>query len=100
MNTPNHTGNVCVPITIPATTATANTNPWFVTVPHNTQWITVPSDGYAFCGGNLSGNYDLAEAKKPNKDGCNCKKCKEFFPYAEANQEDGSLICYSCRMSW
>lgn len=30
-------------------------------------------------------------------DGCLCIKCKEFFPYAEPNQQDGSLICYGCR---
>jgi len=35
--------------------------------------------------------------KKSNKEGCNCKKCKEFYPYAEPNQEDGTLICYACR---
>lgn len=36
-------------------------------------------------------------AKKNNKDGCHCKKCKEYFPYAEPNQDDGSLVCYACR---
>lgn len=29
--------------------------------------------------------------------GMKCKDCKEDFPYAEANQKDGSFICYSCR---
>lgn len=29
--------------------------------------------------------------------GHNCKKCGEYFPDAEANQKDGSLICYACR---
>lgn len=38
-----------------------------------------------------------AAEKKINKDGCRCKKCREFYPYAEANQEDGTLICYVCR---
>ncbi len=38
-----------------------------------------------------------AKAKKKDKDGCDCKKCKEYFPYAEPNQEDGTLICYACR---
>jgi hypothetical protein len=32
-------------------------------------------------------------------DGISCKICREFFRYAEANQEDGSLICYSCRQN-
>ena len=30
-------------------------------------------------------------------DGLCCVICKEFFPYAEANRGDGTLICYSCR---
>lgn len=33
-------------------------------------------------------------------DGCQCKKCHNFYPYAEPNQEDGTLVCYSCRTSW
>lgn len=37
------------------------------------------------------------EQKKDNRDGCSCKKCKEFYPYSEPNQEDGTLICYACR---
>ena len=42
---------------------------------------------------------DLAvpEEKKKHSDGCVCKKCKELFPYAEPNQEDGTLVCYACR---
>ena len=32
-----------------------------------------------------------------NVDGMICKECHFFFAYAESNQEDGSLICYSCR---
>lgn len=32
-------------------------------------------------------------------DGLNCSKCEEFFRMATGNQEDGSLICYSCRQS-
>lgn len=34
---------------------------------------------------------------KFEEDGCKCTKCKEFYPYAVANQSDGTLICYSCR---
>ena len=43
---------------------------------------------------------DLKEKKKNDRDGCDCKKCKEFYPYAEPNQEDGTLICYKCRHGW
>lgn len=29
--------------------------------------------------------------------GYNCTKCGDNYPYAEPNQTDGTLICYSCR---
>lgn len=32
-------------------------------------------------------------------DGMFCCKCSEFYGMAEANQEDGTLICYSCRQN-
>lgn len=32
-------------------------------------------------------------------DGLFCSKCSEFFQMAEPNQEDGTLICYSCRIN-
>lgn len=35
--------------------------------------------------------------KQSSKNGCDCKKCKNYFPYAEPNQEDGTLICWACR---
>ncbi len=66
-------------------------------VPNNAQWITVniPSgQQYTIQG------IDLAvpvEEKKKKSEGCSCKKCKEFFEYAEPNQEDGTLICWACR---
>lgn len=30
-------------------------------------------------------------------DGMFCCKCNQFYDFAESNQEDGSMICYSCR---
>jgi len=30
-------------------------------------------------------------------DGTHCDRCSKFCPYAEANEPDGTLICYSCR---
>lgn len=30
-------------------------------------------------------------------DGMFCRKCQVWYQYAEPNQEDGSLLCYSCR---
>jgi hypothetical protein len=38
--------------------------------------------------------------KKEISDGCTCRKCKEYYQYAEPNQDDGTLICYGCRMVW
>lgn len=32
-------------------------------------------------------------------DGLYCINCGDFSEYAEANQDDGSLICYACRHS-
>lgn len=29
-----------------------------------------------------------------------CKKCKNSFPDAAPNQDDGTLVCYSCRSGW
>jgi hypothetical protein len=30
-------------------------------------------------------------------DGMKCQKCQTFYDFAEPNQPDGSLLCYSCR---
>lgn len=35
----------------------------------------------------------------PVNDGCRCKKCQDWYPMAEPNQSDGTLICWSCRQS-
>lgn len=32
-------------------------------------------------------------------DGMSCSNCEEFFQMAEPNQDDGTLICYSCRVN-
>jgi hypothetical protein len=32
-------------------------------------------------------------------DGMFCRKCRSFYKYAEPNQPDGTLLCYSCRSS-
>jgi len=33
----------------------------------------------------------------PKVDGMFCKKCGDYSTYVEANQLDGSFICYNCR---
>jgi hypothetical protein len=37
--------------------------------------------------------------QRKSVDGMFCCKCGTFYNFAEANQEDGSMICYSCRNS-
>ena len=37
------------------------------------------------------------QVQTTKEDGLFCKKCDEFFPMAEPNQTDGSLVCYQCR---
>lgn len=69
-------------------------------IPSGMWIIPQPQDGYGqvmitWGGGGCGGT-----VKKKDKDGCDCKKCKEIFPYAEPNQDDGTLICYSCRLVW
>ena len=74
-----------------------NYNNWYPAI-NGQQWITVtiPSIAAPIA---ISAPITEAEpvAKKKNKDGETCKKCKEFYPFAEPNQEDGTLVCYSCR---
>lgn len=36
-------------------------------------------------------------SKRNQPDGMFCCKCQSFYDYAEPNQVDGTLICYSCR---
>lgn len=42
---------------------------------------------------------NLVASVEARGDGMTCKICKEFFPYSVANQEDGTLICFSCRQN-
>lgn len=95
MTNSNNSGNNC------AGSGTGTTGGWFTVVPSGTTWtsgtITIYPSQITF------DDIDLAvpvEEKKEKSDGCTCKKCKEFYQYAEPNQEDGTLICYGCRMVW
>ncbi len=90
---------------------------WISVVPSKQYTITIPAgSGTCSAGGNLIltpgtgtcpqisfDDIDLAvpvEEKKKDCDGETCRKCKEYFPYAEPNQDDGTLVCYGCRMVW
>lgn len=53
--------------------------------------------GWYTAGGDLTGEATQTVAKKKDKSGCSCKKCKDFNNFAEPNQDDGTFICWSCR---
>lgn len=78
------------------TFAAVNTSPnYTITIPNtNGGWIT--KNGYITW--VVSGGPTVAVEKKKNEeDGCTCKRCRNFSPFAEANREDGSFICFGCR---
>jgi hypothetical protein len=41
------------------------------------------------------------ENKRARKfpDGMFCRKCRIFYEFAESNQSDGTLLCYTCRQN-
>lgn len=41
----------------------------------------------------------MQSRKKSSQDGMKCKHCNDFYSFAEPNQDDGTLICYSCRQN-
>lgn len=112
MTDQNNSGNSNpVPAQVPPPTQQVPNSNWngaisipVTNAPVQGQWIT-----YTITGGDLAGSWTVQAAtpaqekkakKKPEEDGCVCKKCKQFYQYAEPNQEDGTLICYSCRQGW
>lgn len=54
--------------------------------------------GWNWIGVDYGKEEKTKEKKKREKDGCDCATCKQFFPYAEPNQDDKeTFICYGCR---
>lgn len=43
------------------------------------------------------GMWNLVEEIDNLNSGIFCFKCKKYFEYANANQDDGTMICWSCR---
>lgn len=105
----NNANNNCAGGTV-ITTGSGGGGQWITASPGKQYTITIPSNTCStggtiiFSGGQISfDDIDLAvpvDEKKENSDGCTCKKCKEYYQYAEPNQDDGTLICYGCRMVW
>jgi hypothetical protein len=106
MTNANNSNNNC------AGGTTVSSGQWISAAPSKQYTITIPSNicstggTIIFTGGTGQISFDdidLAvpvDEKKDISDGCTCKKCKEYYQYAEPNQEDGTLICYGCRMVW
>jgi len=99
----NNTGNSGNWITVPVNTTA---NPTVITVPNNailSGGNIIFTIGTGGGGGGVCApdpEIELAlpvEKKKKESAGCKCKKCKEFFEFAEPNQEDGTLVCWACR---
>jgi len=65
---------------------------WYTYLPGGFQIATDPGDLSVIDDAPV-----IVEEKKINKDGCRCKKCKEYYEFAQPNQDDGTLICYVCR---
>lgn len=103
MTDQNNSGNSQPPTQYPSVTYIPG-NITYTNVPTGGQWITYTINGIDYGTGQTTiSSADKREekkAKKKEEDGCVCKKCKEFYPYAEPNQEDGTLVCYGCRTRW
>ena len=82
---------------IPVNTGNVTVNPGgYITWVPTQQSFTITIGGGGG-GGACAESEKKSDEKKKDKGGCSCKKCKEYYDYAEPNQEDGTLICWSCR---
>lgn len=60
----------------------------------------VPNQALFTYGKSVKRTLQVAIQIHKGLDGFPCKKCKTFYPQALANQDDGTLICWSCRNRW
>lgn len=96
MSNTNNSGNSSSG-TITITGASSGGNVIFVPT-QNPHWVTISVPTGTQQQFTIEGIDWAVPVEKENKsDGCSCKKCEEFFEYAEPNQEDGTLICWACR---
>jgi len=90
----------------PATCATFVQNYWanVNTTANNSVWVNGAFISFPTMAPSLPDpielDYPLESKAEPISAGHFCKKCNEFFEFAEANQDDKSFICYSCRLTW
>ena len=67
---------------------------WTYTIPYTVTTVTIPVPVQVQLDLDL-----ITEEKKKNSDGCTCKKCGEFYPYADPPEPD-KFNCYGCRVNW
>jgi formylmethanofuran dehydrogenase subunit E len=60
----------------------------------------VPNQALYVYGKSVSRTLPVAVQIFNGLDGFPCKKCHNFFPQAVANQNDGTMVCWSCRNRW
>lgn len=63
---------------------------------HEIPFCLVDAEGYYW----VQGDWHVVTNKAPpvtHPNGANCEKCQEHFPFAVPNQENGTMICWSCR---
>lgn len=60
----------------------------------------VPNQALYSYGKSVSRTLPVSHQIFNGLDGFSCKKCHTFYPQALANQNDGTLICWSCRNRW
>lgn len=95
-----HPVGICGPAT--ASNATSNpaaVNAPVITIPAHTVWINVPIISQWTIVPDLD-DVELAPVEKKDigsGSGCNCSKCKDFYPYAEVSK-DKEFVCYGCRI--
>lgn len=60
----------------------------------------VPNQASYAYGKSVPRTFTVAHQIFHGLDGFPCKKCHNFYPQALANQNDGTLVCWSCRNRW
>lgn len=60
----------------------------------------VPDQSLYSYGKSFPRDHIVASKIVDGVDGFPCKRCGSFYEYAVPNQDDGTLICWSCRAIW
>lgn len=64
----------------------------------NSDYTNIDKSSKIFFGKRIDHLYDKYLSKiEKSIGGQKCKKCKEYFDYAEPNQQDKTFLCYICR---